>query len=61
MSRNVKIWAVCSQNVKTVAVGLAMLAGCPLCYFLFVLVVVNASIAIALLAQRRASAMSGGL
>lgn len=61
MSRDVKIWAVCSQNVKTVAVGLAMLAGCPLCYFLFVLVVVNASIAIALLAQRRASAMSGGL
>jgi phosphatidylglycerophosphate synthase len=59
MSRNVKIWAVCSQNVKTVAVGLAMLAGCPLCYFLFVLVVVNASIPLALLAERRAGTIAG--
>ncbi len=53
-ARKVKLWALCSQNVKTIAVSLAMLAGCPLCYFLFVLVVVNGAIALAFIAGRRA-------
>ena len=62
-ARKVKLWALCSQNVKTIAVAVAMLAGCPLCYFLFVLVVVNGAIALALIAGRRSSRMfqSGGL
>lgn len=51
--RHVKLFAVLSQNVKSAAFALAMLAGCAACYVVFVVVILNGLMLLLRFAERR--------